>query len=192
MTVFATKDAFFGLGLEQVEVSAAHISQDCSICTQPLAVHWKDQSAQSALRGFHEAVRISACGHMHGSDCLTAWLSTGNSCPTCQRMLFEANNDTITQDDVNEIVYVLGPHFGEARVMAAIANIMQQQEKKHTDARRSHEQEVAKQKVKDAKADDDDEFTLGNDDFLDSDEEMDWGEDGDDEYFDDGDVEDDE
>ncbi|KAH7396643.1 hypothetical protein DE146DRAFT_43395 [Phaeosphaeria sp. MPI-PUGE-AT-0046c] len=192
MTVFATKDAFFGLGLEKVEPSSAHISQDCSVCTKPLAVHHKDSSPQLALRGLHKAVRITACGHMHGSDCLLAWLSTGNSCPTCRRILFEANNDTITQDDANEVVHVLGPHFGEARVMVAIAKMMQNEEKEHVDARRYHDQEVAKQRMEDSKADDG-EFTLGADDFYDSGDEMNYDEDADedadDEYFDNGDVE---
>lgn len=188
MSVYATKDTFLDLGVEKVEPSPAHISQDCSICTQPLALHYKDHSPQSALRGFHEAVRIGACGHIHGSECLSAWLDVGNSCPTCRRILFEGDKNSITQDDVNEIVHNLGRIFSEARVMGAIANLMDNQERVQTMARRHHEQAVVQQQQSQTNQANDREFMLSDDDFLDSDEEM-GGEDDDDddeEYFDDG------
>jgi hypothetical protein len=63
MTVFANKDAFLSLGVEQITSSASHTSQDCFICTKPLAVHANHNSPQSVLRGYHTAVRITVCGH---------------------------------------------------------------------------------------------------------------------------------
>lgn len=189
MSIFANKDTFLGLGVEKVEASPAHMSQDCSICTKPLAVHHKDSSPQSTLRGFHQAVRVIVCGHIHGSDCLSAWLSVGNTCPTCKRILFEGDKDKITQDDVNEIVHTLGPLFGEARIMGSIANMMNNQEQAHAMARRYHEQAVTQQQQVQNQQANDSEFMLNDDDFLVSDEEMDDDEDQDEEdeeYFDDG------
>jgi hypothetical protein len=188
MTIFACKDAFLDLGLEGVTLSVAHVSQDCSICRKPLAVHDNHASPQSTLRGYHSTVRISTCGHMHGEVCLKAWLDVGNSCPTCKRILFEHGGDPITQQDVNKLVYTLGPLYGERRVMAAVVGIVQKQEREQAMLRRYHEQEVAKQRIEDAKARDD-EFTLGEEDFLDSDGDMDFDEDDGDGYDEDGDEE---
>jgi hypothetical protein len=181
MPVFTGKTAFFDLGLERVRLSVAHVSQDCSICLKPLTVHPNHASPQSVLRDYHVAVRVRACGHMHGEACLKAWLDTGNSCPTCNRVLFERGNEPVTQREVNELVYVLAPEYGKARVMAAIVGMAQKKEKGMAALRRYHEQEVAKQKKQDAEARDE-EFALGGDDFLDSDEEMDFEDSGDEEY----------
>jgi hypothetical protein len=187
MTVFASNDAFLDLGLERVILSNAHVSQDCSICLKPLAVHHNHASPQARLRGYHSAVRICTCGHVHGEACLSAWLNVGNSCPTCNRVLFDLGGDPITQQDVNELAYMLGLEYGEARVMTAIAGMVQKQEKNQAMLRRYHEQEVAKQKMKDVNAHDD-EFTLGGEDFLDSDEEMDCENDGEEEKEEDKDC----
>jgi hypothetical protein len=181
MTVFASKIAFLDLGLEHVSLSAAHVLQDCSICLQPLAVHHNHASPQSVLRGYHDAVRVSACSHMHGKACLKAWLDVGNSCPTCNRVLFERGNDPITQREVNELMYVLGPEYGEARVMAAIVGMAQKKEKEQAALRRYHEQEVARQKMKDENVRDE-EFSLDDDDFPDSEDEMNFEDSGDEEY----------
>jgi hypothetical protein len=189
MTIFAYKDAFLDLGLEGVHLSAAHVSQDCSICCKPLAVHDNHASPQSKLRGYHSAIRIRSCGHMHGEVCLKAWLDIGNSCPTCNRILFELGGDPITQQDVNKLVFTLGPLYGERRVMAAVVGMVQKQEREQAMLRRYHEQEVAKQNIEDAKARDD-EFTLGEEDFLDSEEEMNSEEEDGDGNDEDGDDED--
>jgi hypothetical protein len=182
MTVFANKDAFLSLGLEQVRASASHASQDCSICTKPLAVHDNHNSPQCQLRGYHFAVRINSCGHTHGEDCLNAWLDVGNSCPTCNRIVFELDGDPITQADANNIVYTLGPEVGEARVMIAVVAAKEKRDKEHVELRQYYEQEIARQKMEDTKVQDQ-EFTLGGDDFLDSDDDMDFGEeDGDEDY----------
>jgi hypothetical protein len=188
MTVFANKDAFLSLGVEQITSSASHTSQDCFICTKPLAVHANHNSPQSVLRGYHTAVRITVCGHTHGEDCLNAWLDIGNSCPTCNRILFEIDGDPITQADLNDMVYMLGPELGEARVMIAVVAVREKREREQAALRRFHEQEIAKQKMEDTELQDQ-EFALGDDDLLDSDDEMDFGEEdgGEDYELDEGD-----
>jgi hypothetical protein len=160
MTVFAGKTAFLDLGLERVSLSAAHVSQDCSVCLKPLAVHHNHASPQSVLRGYH----------------------VGTSCPTCNRVLFERGSEPITQKEVNELMFALAPDYGEARIMTAIVSMAQKQDKEQATLRRYHEQEVAKEKVKEANARDE-EFSMGDDDFLDSDEEMDFEDSGDEEYI---------
>jgi hypothetical protein len=182
MTVFANKDAFLRLGVEQMTTSASHASQDCFICTKPLAVHANHNSPQSMLHGYHAAVRITACGHTHGEDCLNAWLEVGNSCPTCNRILFEIGGDPITQADFNDIIYSLGPELGEARVMIAIVGARDRREREHAALREQHAQELGRRMMEDARVQDQ-EFVLGGEDFLDSDDEMDFGEeDGDEDY----------
>ncbi|KAL5118856.1 hypothetical protein ACEQ8H_003178 [Pleosporales sp. CAS-2024a] len=176
MTVFASKDAFLGLGIEKVNPSASLTTQDCTICNKPLAVNHNHFSPQSELRGYHTAARVAACGHMHGKDCIEAWLDVGNCCPTCNRPLFEMTGDPITQRDVNSVIHTLGPMYGEGRVTVAVVAAMQKQEREQAALRRYHEQEVAMQKKKDAKAQDDG-FMLDGGDFLDSDEELDFGQD---------------
>jgi len=186
MTVFANKDAFQSLGIEAIQPSASHAAQDCTICAQPLAMHQTDSSPKSKLRGYHDAVRITACGHTHGAECLTQWLNVGNSCPKCDRILFEISGDTITQADIDNITYMLGPMYGEARVNVALVALMEEQERDHAALRRVHEQEVARQKMEEDQKGFDERFSMGDDDWADSDGEMDFEEGGDFEDEEDG------
>jgi hypothetical protein len=189
MTVFASKDAFLELGIETIQRSTSHASQDCIICANPLATHHMDASTKSKLRGYHDAVRIIECGHAHGSNCLAAWLDVGNACPKCNHILFELTGDPITQGDINTIVHMLGPLYGEARVNVALVGMMQKQEEEQKALRRVHEQEVARQKMEDRKGFDE-RFALKDDDFLDSDdEEMEFEEQDDMEEDEGGEVE---
>jgi hypothetical protein len=142
---------------------------------KPLAVHHNHASPQSILHGYHTAVRISPCGHIHGQECLDAWLGIGNSCPTYKRILFELTGDPIAQQDVNGIVIALSPEYGESRVMAVVADMVQKQERVHTMICQIHEEGIMKQKMKEDSAQNDG-FMLSDDDFVDSDEEMDFGE----------------
>jgi hypothetical protein len=96
MVVFADKAAFTALGLEAITPSATHLSQDCYICTHPLDVtptstptSFTLAHATTHLRRPHAAVRIISCSHMHGAQCLDAWLEVSNTCPICKRLLFE-------------------------------------------------------------------------------------------------------
>ncbi|EAT85969.1 hypothetical protein HBH56_024090 [Parastagonospora nodorum] len=186
MTVYASKAAFQSLGLETIKLSSTNLTQDCSICQQPLAMHPNHTSPRSLQRGYHPTVHINACGHTHGALCLSAWLDVGNSCPTCARILFKTISDAIAQQDINDIVHTLGPEYGEARVMVSVVGVMQTREREREALRRIHEFEVDAQKRRDREARDR-EFALGDEDFLDSEEE-DFG-DGEDGEDGDGDFE---
>ncbi|KAF2036647.1 hypothetical protein EK21DRAFT_51730 [Setomelanomma holmii] len=185
MTVFAGKEAFVALGLEVVKPSATLVSQDCSICTEPLIVHENHTKESSNKRGYHSAVRVLACGHIHGQECLDKWFDVGNSCPICNRMLFEPIHKSVTQGDYDYLLKTLSPHYGEDRVDSAIGRLLKKSDEDHVALRRYHEQELAKQKMTDAKKQND-EFALSVEELLDSDEEMEFGDDNDDEGEDDG------
>jgi hypothetical protein len=174
MTVFASKEAFRSLGLEQIEQSHAHASQDCTICIHPLSVH--PTHSKDPRSKLHTAVRIAACGHIVGEECLDAWLDVGHTCPTCTGLLFEATGDPITQQDIDNVLRALGPMYGENAVMAVVARLMVRQEQEHARMRQAHEIELERMKKKEKEARNDG-LTLSDDDFLDSDEEMDFGED---------------
>jgi hypothetical protein len=180
MTVFANKQTFNSLGLEQVRQSHAHASQDCSLCLQPLAVHpTKDGIPDSKC---HTAVRIAACGHVIGEECLDAWLDVGHTCPICNRLLFEATGDPITQGDINNILHTLGPEFGEDAIMVVVARLMARQEQEHARLRQAHEIEVERIKVKETHVKNDG-FALSDEDFLDSGDEGNFDEADDDEDY---------
>jgi hypothetical protein len=186
MTVFFNKNSFTSLGLEPIVPLPSHISQGCTICLQPLAVYYDHASPQKVEKGHHSAFRIASCGHIHGKTCLSAWLDVGNSCPTCKRVLFEPNNEPLTQRDIDSVMRHLAPVYGPGRMMAALTAHVDKQEAENAARHRLHEQDVARQR-NNARAND---FTLDGDDFLDSDQEdgeFDW-EDG--EYEDDADDED--
>jgi hypothetical protein len=173
MTIFASKDVLTKLGLDRIQPSYAHVSQDCTICTEPLDVQLT--STKDVHSKLHPAVRITACGHMIGEECLSAWLDIGNTCPTCNRLLFESTGDPITQQNVNNILRILGPEYGEGAVMAVVARSIKRQEQEQKRLRLIHEAEVAKIKAKETQAWNDG-FTLSDEDLLDSDEEFDFDE----------------
>jgi hypothetical protein len=190
MTVFANKEAFNSLGLEQVQQSHAHASQDCNICCLPLALHPGKTDNKIKTKPtdtkFHLAVRIAACGHIIGQDCLDAWLDVGNTCPKCNRLLFEATGDPITQQDINNILRTLGPEHGENAIMIVVARRMARQEEEQARLKQAHEIEVERMKAEETEKGSD-AFALSDEDFLDSDEEMDFEEDDDDDDDDDDD-----
>lgn len=74
--------------------------------------------------------------------------------------------------------------------MAVVAGMVQKQERVHTMHRRIHEQGIVKQKMKEDSAQNDG-FILSDDDFVDIDEIMDFGEEiGDEEVADEEETED--
>jgi hypothetical protein len=166
MTVFGSKEAFLELGLQQVKPSGEHTLMDCSICTKPLDLLTDHGSLQYPDSGYHTAGRIVACGHMHGEECLAAWLDMGHTCPTCNRILFEPKSDCITQEDVNNVANLLGPVYGERRVWISIDRVVSKEEY-HDKLHHYLLQEIAKQRTEDVNMRD--EFNLTEEDFLDSD-----------------------
>lgn len=177
MSIFASKAAFVELGLETVKPSSAHMYQNCFICKDPLDINIHTTASDK----HHAAVRIGVCGHMHGQECLSAWLDVGNSCPTCKRLFFNNSGRGVRQSDVNHVVNNMKRMFGvygEKRAMAAIANIVGKQEAEQAQQQRIREEEVKKLKVKEAQAQHGN--SLDDDDWMnDSDAEEDFGEDDD-------------
>lgn len=185
MTVFASKDAFLTLGCEQIKPSSAHVSQDCRICTAPLAVLPGSTSREVAVSGYHTATRIISCGHVHGEECLNAWLTISNTCPypKCNRILLEATTESITEHDVYVLLHNLGPEVGEPRVITVVARLIQQQQGQQRALKMMNKVEMGKQKERDdSRRVADEESAMAGEDFVDSDEEMDWNGDEGDEY----------
>lgn len=168
MSLFASKSAFSQLGLEVIVPSAAHMYHDCYICNDPLNVNIHTNATEK----HHATVRIGVCGHMHGKECLSAWLDTGNSCPTCKRQLFEASGRGITQSDINNVVHSMRRSFHEKDITAAIARLVGRQEVEQAQLQRKRDEEV--KKLQDTKAQDD---VMDDDDYWrDSGDEEDFGE----------------
>ena len=160
MTLFASKIVFMQLGLEQVAPSTTHMYQDCYICKDPLNINIHTTPSPT----HHAAVRIHACGHMHGQDCLAAWLDAGNSCPTCKRLLFEASGCSVSQADINSVVNTLGRMVGEKRVMSSIARLMGKQELERGQLRRTQEEEMQRMEAKETQAPQD--YLVDDDDWM--------------------------
>ena len=128
MVVFADKAAFTALGLEAITPSPTHFLQDCYICTHPLEVTAPSTSTTFALAHStthtqrpHAAVRIISCSHVHGAQCLDAWLEVSNTCPSCKRLLFDQTpRAEITQADVRAVLYSLAPLYGIEEVLMAV------------------------------------------------------------------------
>lgn len=165
MSIFASKSAFVALGLEVVAPSNAHMYQDCFICKDPLDINIHTP----ATKTHHSAVRIGVCGHMHGRECLMAWLDAGNSCPTCKRVLFENSGREISQSDIRNVVHSLRYVVGEKRVMKAIARLVGRQEVEQAQLRVAYEDEQKKAKAKEAREYHED--VIGDDEWMDSGDE---------------------
>lgn len=133
--VYANKADFTTHGLEPIVPSYIHSMQDCSICLLPLATqpaHIKGVDAHK----FHAAVRITACNHVFGSECLAAWHDASHTCPTCNRLLFEPKGFVITQSDVDAVVRSLGQHgYAERHVMRVIVRMVVKAEEETEEVR---------------------------------------------------------
>lgn len=178
MAIFASKAAFMQLGVEQVAPSTAHMCQDCYICKKPLDVNIHTVATDA----HHQAVRIGVCGHIHGQECLAAWLDAGNSCPTCKRMLFEATGRSVTQSDLNALVHFLRRRVGEARAMAAIARLKEKQDLDRARLRLTHEEDLRKTEAEQAELRLDD--LMGDDEWLESEDDEAFESEDDDDKFD--------
>jgi hypothetical protein len=200
MVVFSDKATFTTLGLEPITPSPTHLSQDCHICTHPLdvtptstATSYTLAHTTAHLRQPHAAVRIIACSHMHGAQCLTAWLEVSNTCPTCKRLLFEQSaRSEITNADVHAVVESLAPQFGARDVLVAVHQCVAReggallQEKLYREEKEGLEREEKTRAQEEVAGDgewlvsDDEEmeFEFGEDEDEDEEsEEIDYGED---------------
>lgn len=121
-------------------------------------------------------------GHLHGEECLSAWLDTGNSCPTCKRILFEASGREIKQSDINSVVHMLGYWYTPAQVLAAVARLQGTQELEREQLRHSQEQQAREaQETKEIQSrhemlmEEEDWYPSGDEDFdMDNDQDEDY------------------
>ena len=73
--------------------------QECSICREPLQsketntvddFDWSTMTITEILRHRNERIipelpmRLISCGHIFGDSCITHWLTTAETCPTCR------------------------------------------------------------------------------------------------------------
>ncbi|USP81474.1 hypothetical protein yc1106_08748 [Curvularia clavata] len=170
MTLFAEKQVFKLLGLEAIQPSPLHTSQDCSICTKPLAMQPSPAQEEYSNSKLHAAVRITACSHIVGEECLDAWLDTGNSCPICRRELFDAKGEAVTQQDIERIIHSLSRYYDIYIVTASILRVIKRSGGKYilpklirSGARRDEETE-------------EDDFGYSGSEVWETDEEMDFDE----------------
>jgi hypothetical protein len=103
--------------------------QDCYVCKDPLNINIYTKATYK----LHEVVRIGVCGHMHGHECLSAWLDVSNSCPTCKQLMFENSGRGVSQSNISHVVNTMKRRYdvvSEKLAIAAIARIAGKQEAK--------------------------------------------------------------
>lgn len=192
MTVFNTSDEFHSHGMDHLKPNEYRISQDCDICLKPLALV-KETSSDDI--SYHAAVRIKSCRHMHGAECLAAWLKVGNSCPTCDRMLYlPAAEQSLTQENVDMMIRDLGGLYDEEDIARSLARYMHVSDAAAAKLKQIIDMKVSMEEArrKEEEGKEQKGFMLGDQDFLDSDSDTEWYEDEDeDEDEEQVDVEDD-
>lgn len=175
--VYANKADFTTRGLEPIVPSYIHPMQDCSICllslaTQPAYIKGVD------AHEFHAAVRITACNHVIGSECLAAWHDASHTCPTCNRLLFEPEGFAITHSDVDAVVRSLGQRgYAERHVMRAIARMVVKAEKETKEVREKLERSMERLREQEWVRRREEEMTA-KDFWSDSEEDFEFEEDG--------------
>ncbi|KAJ4360563.1 uncharacterized protein N0V89_001128 [Didymosphaeria variabile] len=171
MTVFNTETEFQLHGVDHLEPSAYHISQDCDICREPLALVKATCPNDKRL---HPAVRIKSCHHVHGTECLNAWLKIGNTCPTCGHMLYlRAMEQPLTQHDVDTMMRELSGMCDEDSIAQSLARYMHISDAAAVKLEQIMHTKVATEETKRKEKEEQDrkDFMLGDDEFLDSDME---------------------
>jgi hypothetical protein len=179
MAVFKTEAEFHLHGVEHLQPSAHRISQDCGICSEPLALvkSLDNTDGDKQHPRLHSTVRVKSCRHIHGTECLTAWLKTGNTCPTCGHMLYlPAGEQPLTQQDVDAMMRDLSGIYPEDMIARSLARYMYISDAATVKIKQIMYSKIAmddaKQKEKEEK--ERMQFMLNDDDFLDSD--IEWKE----------------
>ncbi|KAF2144900.1 uncharacterized protein K452DRAFT_295473 [Aplosporella prunicola CBS 121167] len=94
MANLPTKNEFLSSGFDTLAVQEIREEdRKCGICRTP----YGETDSDSEIGSEPESpVRIKACGHIFGLDCLKSWIDAGidssSQCPTCRAVLF--NDDT--------------------------------------------------------------------------------------------------
>ncbi|KAF2449547.1 hypothetical protein P171DRAFT_344095, partial [Karstenula rhodostoma CBS 690.94] len=184
MTVYNTEAEFGMHGVTHLQPSAYHVSRNCEICLEPLALVKSSANTNGGDNNhtrLHAAVRINSCGHIHGTTCLVAWLKIGNTCPTCGRMLYlPAMEQPLTQQDVDALMRDLRGTYSEERIARSLARYMHISDASAAKLKQVLVTKVAMEEAKEKEKEEKErqESMLNDDDFLDSDAE--WVEDEDD------------
>lgn len=165
MTIYASKIAFIVLGLEQVAPSNAHMYQDCYICKDPLDININTKASAA----HHSAVRIRDCGHMHGQDCLNAWLDAGNCCPTCKHFLVDPSGHSVSEVDITSVMHKLRHQFSQGLIVAAIARFIERRKGQRAELHRARDEEMRMRKAQEAR--DHQDTLMGDEDWAESGEE---------------------
>ncbi|EMD68025.1 hypothetical protein COCSADRAFT_349314 [Bipolaris sorokiniana ND90Pr] len=121
MPLFSGKEAFIILGLSPIQPSLHHRSENCTVCTLPLTMH---PGLPILQRPPHPATRINLCNHIVGKECLLAWLDISCACPVCNRTLFDATDEEITERDVAFVYKKLRQLWRKGEILAAIERVI--------------------------------------------------------------------
>ncbi|KAF9741516.1 hypothetical protein PMIN06_007300 [Paraphaeosphaeria minitans] len=180
MTVYNTGAEFGMHGIDHIRPSVYHISRDCDICLEPLDLVQPSANTKAGDKNHnrhHPAVRIKSCGHIHGLDCLKAWLQIGTTCPSagCGRMLcLPAVEQPLTQKDVDALMCRLRRSYSEDQIARSLARYMHASDVAAAKAEQVLATKIvmdeAKQKEKERK--ERQECMLKDEDFLDGDTEL--------------------
>ncbi|KAH9862494.1 hypothetical protein IAQ61_009911, partial [Plenodomus lingam] len=166
MAIFPSKSQFLRLGVQPITPSPAHVSQDCVICKDPLALR---PHITTSTPPSHPALRIESCGHTLGLECLSAWLNVSNTCPTCSRTLFQVHIPRITQEDIDVVIRSLGHRYGVDRIVSLLAQRIRKQDLEAVVMMQKNQEETRR-----------DQFEMAEQDWLDNGDELDVGGDDDD------------
>ncbi|KAF2642501.1 hypothetical protein P280DRAFT_540367 [Massarina eburnea CBS 473.64] len=151
--MYLCMEEFFARGIETIAASEDNELRDCIICQDPLHMIPSPNSLPDGfatpIRLCHHPVRIKSCGHTHGLECLSAWLKTGYSCPTCNRILFvpEALPGP-SEEEINDVFYELKNEYGERPVTIAIINYLNHHDQLENQRRQSIMAAIAVQEQK--------------------------------------------
>ncbi|KAF1964253.1 hypothetical protein BU23DRAFT_575843 [Bimuria novae-zelandiae CBS 107.79] len=171
MTIFNDKTEFFEYGVELIMPSPYQVYENCKVCLEPIATSTIDHASESRM---HAAVRIKSCKHIHGTECLGAWLDIGNSCPTCKRtLIMHATERPLTQEDVDDVSQVLRYVCDEETLGRALARYMYIDEAAAIKRRQKQESGIAMERVKQEENENKEreETMLNEEDFMDDEEE---------------------
>lgn len=169
-------------GLDHIHPSAYHASPDCAICLQPLdLIELSANTEAGKTTHLHAAVRIKSCGHIHGKECLTAWLQLSNTCPNpaCNRMLFlPPMEQPLTQEEVDALMRENRDVHSEDVLARALARYIHISDAAAEKAKQVLASKIVLDEAKEKEKEDKDrqEFLLKDEGFFDSDEEVDTGE----------------
>lgn len=145
--MYADSHQFWLWGVENLEPDVAHADQDCPICLEPLVMNPPEDLGLSEGIEYHYAVRILACSHVHANDCLMEWLQVGNTCPTCNLVLFSPpQEEPLDAEDMEDLFSDLAIRFGVDRAYTSLFLLVSPDERRVMAARLDEERDLEEQR----------------------------------------------